>query len=324
MGTRWIRQASDTPNVSNTDDVRMIRYAYGYQDGILKNVGAQVAASASGSTFKLASGVIVLQGWELEIDANGWSMTVDTSVATKRYYAVYFEVNLAAQTAEIKSVYSTSGTPSVDAGADLSAQTTGTARLLLYTFSATSGVITEIVRAAEIVEPWTGAGFAKKSDLTSGAYAVAQAEKSAYSDKAGWADKATLSEYSGHATTATYASDDATKGTIEQRLTRLGFRSGSISADNISNTTLTRQGNYVIGSFTVSNSFSFTLPVNFRPKSIITSSVGNYHYDSFSRVYRGGGGIITFNTDGTVSCSIYGDWSGTANVCFGFEATAIT
>lgn len=122
---------------------------------------------------------------------------------------------------------------------------------------------------------------------------------------------------------ALYASGDMSKGSIEQRLTKLGFKQGSISATNISNATLKRQGNYVIGNFVVSGSFSFVLPENFRPKEEVKSSVGNYHYDSYNRVFRGGGGEITFNTDGTVSCSINGDWSGTANVSFGYEASPI-
>lgn len=201
MGTRWIREASDTPSVSNIDDVRMIRYAYGYQDGILKNVSAQAAASISGSTFKLASGVIVLQGWELEIDANGWSMTVD-NVATKRYYAVYYEINLAAGAAEIKSVYSTSGTPSVDVGADLSKQTTGTARLPLYTFSAQNGVISSVVRTAELVEPWTSAGFAKEKDLKEGVIVVKTATNATH---ASIADSATSADSASKASNATYA-----------------------------------------------------------------------------------------------------------------------
>ena len=51
------------------------------------------------------------------------------------------------------------------------------------------------------------------------------------------------------ATRATYASTDTSKGTIEQRLTNLGFKSGSISLSFGSATvnSVKRQGNYVVG-----------------------------------------------------------------------------
>lgn len=49
---------------------------------------------------------------------------------------------------------------------------------------------------------------------------------------------------------AAYASTDFSKGTIEERLTNLGFRSGVVTANagvNMSYSSLRRQGNYVIG-----------------------------------------------------------------------------
>ncbi len=54
----------------------------------------------------------------------------------------------------------------------------------------------------------------------------------------------------GKAVIAQYSSDDTTKGTIEDRLTNLGFKQGSvILADDVTATqnVLTRQGNYVLG-----------------------------------------------------------------------------
>lgn len=319
MGTRWIRKASDTPSVSNIDDVRMIRYAYGYQDGILKNVGAQASASTSGSTFKIGAGVIVLQGWELEIDANGWSMTVD-NVATKRYYAVYYEINLAVGTAEIKSVYSTSGTPSVNVGADLSAQTTGTASLLLYTFSAQNGAISSVVRTAELVQPWTAEGFAKKSDLTSGAIVVKTATNAT------------------NATRASYASADTSKGTIEERLTNLGFKSGVVAMFNSAITPTTnfvrRQGNYVYGRV-VCNNMSvgpssggtlFTLPSNFRPKSEVSCSIAFFYITGTGKVPLVVSGRIETNGKLIVSFSFPSGFIRLIDfdLLFGFEATAIT
>ena len=36
MAIRLIRENSDTPNITNKDDARMIRYAYGGQNGYVK------------------------------------------------------------------------------------------------------------------------------------------------------------------------------------------------------------------------------------------------------------------------------------------------
>lgn len=151
MGLRFIRQPSETPNVSNADDARMIRYAYGGYNGYVKGKGTELGYTIDGSIFKVTSGVVVLQGWETEIDANGWSLTVD-SVATKRYFIVYYEVNLATQTVKIDSTYSTSSYPEVPAGDDLTSVSTGTARMVLYKFEALSGVISNVVKVVSAIE----------------------------------------------------------------------------------------------------------------------------------------------------------------------------
>lgn len=101
---------------------------------------------------------------------------------------------------------------------------------------------------------------------------------------------------------AQYASDDITKGTIEERLTNLGFRQGTFGLDTsgsyalvdgvqrpecvqttINTNVIKRQGNYCIGSFKITwtdvepdppptSSLSYrhnlviTIPENFRPK----------------------------------------------------------
>lgn len=143
MGLRLIRQKSETPNILSTDDARMVRYAYGGYDGVVKNRGTECGYEASGNTFKITSGVIVLQGWEVEIDGNGWQITVDSMT---KYYAVYLEVNLSTDTAEIKSVYDTTGIPAVNVGDDLTRITNGIARLVLYTFKSSGNVIENIVK----------------------------------------------------------------------------------------------------------------------------------------------------------------------------------
>ena len=151
MAIRFIRKPSDTPNINNTDDTRLLRYALGDYNGYIKNKGTELSYTINGSTFKINSGIVVLQGYDVEIDANGWELAVD-NVATKRYFSVYLEINLAAQTADIKSMYDTAGYPTILSGDDLTASTTGTARLLLYTFTAASGVVAEVTKKVERID----------------------------------------------------------------------------------------------------------------------------------------------------------------------------
>ena len=149
MGLRLIRQKSDTPNVQNTDDARMVRYAYGGYDGVVKNKGTECSYTINGTTFKINSGVLVLQGWEIEIDGNGWEMSIDSLT---KYYAVYLEVNLATDTAAIKSVYDTAGVPSVISIDDLTQTINGTARMTLYTFKSSGNVISSVNKLVKTIE----------------------------------------------------------------------------------------------------------------------------------------------------------------------------
>lgn len=150
MSIRLIRQESETPNVTNTDDARMVRYAYGGYNGFVKNRGTEIGYSINGSTFKVTSGVLNLQGWEAEIDANGVDISTSGSV-NKRYFSVFYEVNAATDTASVKSSYSETGYPAIDAGDDLTETTNGTARLLLYTFDVQNTAISNVQKKVQAI-----------------------------------------------------------------------------------------------------------------------------------------------------------------------------
>lgn len=150
MSIRLIRQESETPNVTNTDDARMVRYAYGGYNGFVKNRGTEIGYSINGSTFKVTSGVLNLQGWEAEIDANGVDISTSGSV-NKRYFSVFYEVNAATDTASVKSSYSETGYPAIDAGDDLTETTNGTARLLLYTFDVQITAISNVQKKVQAI-----------------------------------------------------------------------------------------------------------------------------------------------------------------------------
>lgn len=152
MGIRMVRQPSQTPNVTNIDDIIPFRYAYGDQDGYVIGKGNEISHTIDGSTFRVNSGRIVLQGVETDIDANGVSFTIDNASET-RYFVVYYEVNLATQTTAIKlSNYDTAGYPTIDLGDDLTVNSSGIARLPLYRFTATSGVISNVERTAKAIK----------------------------------------------------------------------------------------------------------------------------------------------------------------------------
>lgn len=177
MGLRLIRQDSQTPNVTNHDDARMARYAYGGYNGYVKDRGQEIGYAIDGANFVVQSGVLVLQGWEVEVDANGVSLPVSASVSQRQYFTVYLEVNCAADTAEIKSTYDQYGYPVIAAGDDLTKNTIGTARMTLYTFSAASGVISNVEKAVKEIE-YSGAALeALKEGLEEGTIKPADSKK---------------------------------------------------------------------------------------------------------------------------------------------------
>lgn len=151
MAIKMVREPSETPNINNIDDIVPMRYAYGNQNGYVIGKGNEISNTVNGLNFTVNSGRLVLQGVECDIDAVGVTITID-NIATKRYYVVYLQVNLGTNTASILSTYDTATYPTIDAGDDLTENTTGVARLPLYRFVATSGIISEVNKVVESVK----------------------------------------------------------------------------------------------------------------------------------------------------------------------------
>lgn len=146
---------------------------------------------------------------------------------------------------------------------------------------------------------------------------------------------------------ANYASSDHSKGTIEERLTNLGFSQTSVTpvaGDTSPRATaleLTRQGNYVIGNYTnsyitrdkilngwtgISDSI-FELPINYRPivDTTITFQIQNPSLSVASS--ENFSGLITLKTNGiakvilnTPITVLSTSRNYTATINFGFEA----
>ena len=151
MAIKMVREPSETPNINNIDDIIPMRYAYGNQNGYVIGKGTEISNTVNGLNFTVNSGRLVLQGVECDIDASGVTITID-NIATKRYYTIYLEVNLGLNTATIKDEYDTATYPTIDAGDDLTENTTGVARLPLYRFTATSGIIGEVNKVVKSIK----------------------------------------------------------------------------------------------------------------------------------------------------------------------------
>lgn len=102
---------------------------------------------------------------------------------------------------------------------------------------------------------------------------------------------------------ASYASSDTSKGTIEERLTRLGFRQGTVQLNtgfSASENYLYRQGNYVIGKLALTNTFDET----FYSASTPSWLIGEWPSDFSPKATTIQG--ITFNIKGAIAISTAG------------------
>lgn len=161
--------------------------------------------------------------------------------------------------------------------------------------------------------------------------------------------KATSAETAKTATTAQYASEDTSKGTIEDRLTKLGFKEGNttlnISSNSVTHNYWKRQGNYVFGKVYFScnhQPFSsgdkiFTIPTNARPAEsiqfVVRVSVEDNQYKTYTlpaTATIGANGICTIVFDTTYWFGDYYVSRGALQylsefkIDFGFEAKPIT
>lgn len=261
MALRLVRQSSNTPNISNRDDACMARYAYGGFNGVVKNFGQELSLTAGNGSVTLNSGRAVIQGWEIDIESE--TLSIPASTGTE-YIHVYIELNLLLEEAQLKTVSSGLNTAfPLSLGDDLTQNTSGTARLPLHRFALVASSIQGIVRESE------GQLIDYTKDIETYLYNKFSKDNSDTNKKF-----------------------DSAVSTINQRLDKLGFRSGAItflgSTYGSSGNTDTassgvfRQGNYVIVNMVTQVSITqniltaylgsggnplFVLPENFRPKA---------------------------------------------------------
>ena len=150
MALRLVRQTSETPNITNKDDTIMTRYAYGGYNGFVKDFGNDCNYYSDNGIFRILSGRIVVDGWEVDIDGAGWSLDL-SNVTGMQYHSVYLEINVSIESAEIKSSYLTGNYPDISKGDDLTATPNGIARLLLYQVWVQNGRIVSVEKKIESI-----------------------------------------------------------------------------------------------------------------------------------------------------------------------------
>ena len=145
MSIRLVRASPETPNeapkIQNKDDAKMIRYAYGGYEGVVKGFGQECAYTFENGIFKIGSGRIVLQGWEVDIDEFGWSLDLSNVTTGEYYYVVYLEVKLPTQQANLNYKFDSSEYPDIERGDDLTTYPNGISSLVLYSFRLRGGKI---------------------------------------------------------------------------------------------------------------------------------------------------------------------------------------
>lgn len=135
--------------ISNVDDIVGLRYAYGNQNGYAIGIGSELSANYENGTFTVNSGRAVIQGDEIDIDANGLSTTLDTTSGT-RYFKIYLKTNLDSNVAELESYYSSTSYDTISEPSSGDVISGNTAYLLLYTLELNG---TTEVEKSKIVKP---------------------------------------------------------------------------------------------------------------------------------------------------------------------------
>lgn len=162
MALRLVRESSDVPNISNKDDVTMIRYAYGGYNGVVQGFGNELNYDASVTgEFRIQSGRVVLDGWEVDILSNGWAIT-DLLTSGNYFYVFYLQVDALNETATINSMYGLSAYPDINEGDDLTEVPNGIARLPLYKLELNNGVVVNVEKLVETI-PYANNHFLPKS-----------------------------------------------------------------------------------------------------------------------------------------------------------------
>lgn len=240
MAVNLIRKNSDTPNIRNYDDARLFRYINQGKSGIIKDYGDELEITqGANNVVHIASGEIVHQGWQVEITSAGFDIQLEGR-DTREYYTIYLEINLSIASQQKAEIKYLKGSESYP--------TIDTGDDLTTTPTGTSRLL-----IAQVLLQNNAITITPKLEV--------------------------IPYYPTYSLEAEYASSDHSKGTIEQRLTDLGFKSGSciISGSGYTSyssyvNSLVKQGQMVrcelsLGIINSSTTFNMTIsaPNDFTP-----------------------------------------------------------
>lgn len=154
MGIKIVREPSETPNINNTDDFVPFRYAYGNQDGYVIGKGNEVnIEQVDTKSVLIKSGRFVVQGVEVDINANGEAVDFDDVPQNSDVFVtVYAEVILATNSVNVQKVFDTVDYPAVDKGDDLTHTTNGTANIEIAHIKLSNGAIVSINKIIKPIE----------------------------------------------------------------------------------------------------------------------------------------------------------------------------
>lgn len=309
MALRLVRQTSDTPNVTNKDDVRMVRYAYGGYNGIVKAFGSECEYTAENGIFKVLDGRICVDGWEIDVDGAGWLLNLSTITGTQ-YHSVYAEINVATESIKLDSTYLQGTYPEITKGDDLTEIPNGTARLLLYNVRVENGSITQVVKKFEIIPYLTQKVLDLEESLTKNVSEIDERLK-----KLGF--KSGVIKFAG----VNYGSEEYTD-TKQNGIYRQGNYVFCNIIINRSLSALERSNYLRVGSANL----PLEIPVNFRPKTDTKVLISAVQSSNVCEQYE-----ITIKPNGTSETTdywIFGDQVATlkANIVinFGYETPPIT
>lgn len=305
MAVKLVRANSNTPNVQNYDDARLFRYACGGYDGVVKNFENECGYEINGSTFNVKSGEIVIDGWQADIDGSGSSITVD-SIAGKQYYVLYAEIDLQVsvdQKASIKASYNTAYYPTITRGDDLTTNSSGVARIELYRFEASNGVISNVVKQFKTIDYGWVKNSEKATQLT------------------GTIDSEVL------ATTQPNTDNSTKVATTAFVKTAIGDALNIIEGNIMFGSSVAgkvyRQANFVYGKVEgwnrVGEYQTFTIPQQFRPKTNISCG---YDISYTSALIGGTSPVCIVKTNGNIEFSgpSFGNIT-LRGIYFGYEIT---
>ncbi len=323
MAITLIRKNSDTPNVRNYDDTRLFRYATYGKTGIIKDYMEEVAMSAVGyTTLHIGTGEIVHQGWQVEINSGGVDIALE-NYDDYEYYSIYLEINLSIpsqQKAEIKYLKGNVAYPVIDPGDDLTRIPSGTSRTLLAHIYLQKNTSINVDRIINVL-PYMG-------EVSKGSPTLP-----VYLDSNG--NLQPIISYQGTSHIAEYASDDTSKGTIEERLTAMGFNEGVLTYNTNIGTmssngenSLKKMGKFAICTFRLGLNLqslsastdyyiNFTIPQGFRPKqATVVKFLYVFNEGSSTKEMcaldlqfdTNGTGSISFRTGASSSNKFYSDY----------------